>query len=223
MAKVFSAVRGVGREQDAPQAQLLDRSLGRRDLVAPGDLLAGQDERRLAGERAEHLCRGPVVEVVEAAAQRLAVQRDDPPRRRSGGTPEMLGVAAEGRLQLGRVERVREGAQRVDGGGAAEAGAEGHVQPLAMHADEQADAAVGGGAGQDGQHREQQQGGEAVAPALAAARVRDLLQGGEQAGERHHGGLRCEGFGPQRPRRAAGPSATPHLTNRSGPEPNSPA
>src|SRR3954453_18662962 len=27
---------------------------------------------------------------------------------------------------------------------------------------------------------------------------------------------------PQRPRRAAGPSATPHLTNRSCPEPNSP-
>jgi hypothetical protein len=44
--------------------------------------------------------------------------------------------------------------------------------------DEQADAAVGGGAGQDGQHREQQQGSEAVALALAAAWVGDLVQGG---------------------------------------------
>src|SRR3954468_7725235 len=68
-----------------------------------------------------------------------------------------------------------------------------------------------------------QQGSEAVAPALAAARVRDLLQGGEQAGERHHGGLRCEGFGPQRPRRAAVlPAANLPLIDRSRPEPNSP-
>src|SRR3954447_17897284 len=148
-AKVFLAVQGVGGEQDAPQAQPLDQRLRRRDLVAPGDLLVGQDERRLAGEGAEHLGGGPVVQVVEAAAQRLAVQRDDPPPRRGGSVIEPLGVAAEGGLQLGRVERVQEGAQRVDGRGAAEAGAEGGVEPLAMHADEQADAAVGGGAGQD--------------------------------------------------------------------------
>src|SRR3954466_5241383 len=221
-ANVFLAVQGVGGEQHAPQAQLPDQRLGRRDLVAPGDLLVGQDERVLAGEGAEHLRRGPVVEMVEAAAQRLAVQRDDPLRRRSGA-PEMLGVAAEGGLEIGRVERVQEGAQRVDGRGATKAGAEDCVEPLAVHADEQADAAVGGGAGQDGKDAEQQQGSQGIALALPAARVRDLLQGGEQAGEGHHGGLRCGGtVGPQRPRRAAGPSATPHLTNRSAPEPNSP-
>src|SRR4051794_20267524 len=158
--------------------------------------------------------------MVEAAAQRLAVQRDDPPPRR-GGAPEMLGVAAEGGLEVGRVERVEEGAQRVDGGGATKAGTEDRVEPLARHADEQADAAVGGGAGQDGQHREQQQGSEAVTPALAAARVRDLLQGGEQAGERHHGGLRCGGRSalngpgaPPVPRPPAPPSQTAHLQNR---------
>jgi hypothetical protein len=146
----------------------------------------GQDERVLAGERAEHLRRGPVVQVVEAAPQRLAVQRDDPLRRRSGGVPELLGMVAEGGLDLGRVERVEEGAQGVDGGCAAEAGTEDGVEPLAMHADEQADAAVGGRPGEDGQHREEQQGSEAVALALAAARVGDLFQGGEQPGERHH-------------------------------------
>src|SRR3954468_4977333 len=219
-AKVFLAVQGVGGEQRAAQAQLLDQRLRRRDLVALGDLLVGQDERRLAAERAEHLRRGQVVEMVEAAAQRLAVQRDDPPARR-GSAPELLGLAAEDGLQLGRVERVQEGAQRVDGGGATKAGTEDRVEPLAMHADEQADAAVGGGAGQDGQHREQQQGSEAVTPALAAARVRDLLQGGEQAGERHHGGLRCGGRSalngpgaPPVPRPPAPPSRTPHLQNR---------
>jgi hypothetical protein len=55
-----------------------------------------------------------------------------------------------------------------------------------MHADEQADAAVGGRAGEDGQHREEQQGSEAVTLTLAAARVGDLFQSGEQPGERHH-------------------------------------
>src|SRR3954469_12364403 len=129
-----------------------------------------------------------------------------------------------GGSQRGRVERVKEGAQRVDGGGAAEAGAEGGVEPLAMHADEQAGAAVGGGAGQHRQDAEQQQGGEAVAPALAAARVGDLLHGGEQAGERYHDSFRGEGFDPQQLRHPAGPSAArPALTNRSWPEPNSPA
>src|SRR5206468_9263376 len=46
--------------------------------------------------------------------------------------------------------------------------------------------AVGGRPGEDGQHREEQQGSEAVALALAAARVGDLFQGGEQPGERYH-------------------------------------
>src|SRR5215212_4682098 len=68
-ANVFLAVQGVGGEQDAAQAQPLDQRLGRRDLVALGDLLVSQDERALAGEGAEHLRRGLVVEMVEAAPQ----------------------------------------------------------------------------------------------------------------------------------------------------------
>ena len=101
-------MQGVGREQDAVQAQLLDQRLGRRDLVALGDLLMGQDERALAGEGAEHLRRGLVVEMVEAAPQCLAVQRDDPPPRCGADVTKMLGVAAEGGLDRGRVERVQE-------------------------------------------------------------------------------------------------------------------
>src|SRR3982751_6538095 len=118
------------------------------------------------------------------------------------------------------VPSMQEGAQRVDGRGAAEAGAEGGVEPLAMHADEQADAAVGGRAGQDGQHREQQQVGEAVTLALAAARVGDPVQGGEQAGERHHGSFRGEGSTLNSsgalpvPRPPAPPSQTAHGQNR---------
>jgi hypothetical protein len=36
----------------------------------------GQDERGVAGKRAEHMSRCSVVQVIEAAAQRLAIERD---------------------------------------------------------------------------------------------------------------------------------------------------
>ena len=48
-----------------------------RDLVGfLGDVDMGEHERGVGGERAEHLGGGAVVEVIEAAPQRLAVQRD---------------------------------------------------------------------------------------------------------------------------------------------------
>ena len=103
-------MQGVGGEQDAAQAQLLDQRLGRRDLIAFGDLLMRENEGRLAGEGAQHLGGGLVVQMVEAAAQRLAIQRDDPPPRWGGGVTKMLGMAAESGLDLGRVERMHEGA-----------------------------------------------------------------------------------------------------------------
>ena len=55
----------------------------------------GQDERRLAAEGAEHLDGGLVLEVIEAAAEGLAVQGDEPSLRRGHGTTEMLRMAAE--------------------------------------------------------------------------------------------------------------------------------
>ena len=39
-------------------------------------LLVGQDERGVAGKRAEHRSRCSVVQVIEAAAQRLAIECD---------------------------------------------------------------------------------------------------------------------------------------------------
>ena len=82
-----------------------------------------------------------------------------------------------------------------------------------MHADEGQDAAVGGGAGQDGQHGEEQQVGERVAATLTATRVGDPFQGGEQAGERYHGGSSAA-VGPRqrrtRRRDPSVPDAGPH-------------
>src|SRR5215218_2724432 len=219
-ATVFLAVQGVGGEQHAPHPEFLDQGLGGADLVALIDLLVGQDEGGVAGEGTEHLGGGLVVKMVEAAPQRLAIQGDDPPPWPSGGVTKMLGMTAKSGLDLGRVERVQWGAQRVDGRGATEAGAEGGVEPLAVHADEQADTTVGGGTGQHCQDAEQQQESEAVTLALAAARVGDLVQSSKQAGEWHHGGLRCKGLAFNSsdarlvPRPQTPPSRTAHAQNR---------
>src|SRR3954452_11154256 len=218
-AKVFLTVERVGGEQDAAQAQPLDQRLGRRDLVALGDLLVGQDERVLAGERAEHLRRGPVVQVVEAAPQRLAVQRDDPPPRRGGGVPELLGIGAEGGLVYGRVERVEEGAKGVDGGRATEAGTEDGVEPLAMHADEQADAAVGGRPGEDGQHPRRAAGERGCSAGPGGGAGRGSIPGRRAARRTAPCGLRCEGFALNSP--GALPIPRPHdLPSRTSPAQN---
>src|SRR3954454_23331243 len=92
-----------------------------------------------------------------------------------------------------------------------------------MHGDEGQDAAVGGGAREDGQHREQQQVGQRVAPPLAAARVGDPVQGGEQVGERHHGGSRTSVMPVNGARPPMIPRPSAAFTSRPRSEPNSPA
>jgi hypothetical protein len=202
LAKVFSPVQGIGGEQDPAHAEDLDQRLRGRDLLGRAtDFPVGQDQRGLAGAGAEHVGRRLVAQVVEAALERLAVQGDDARSRWGYRLAQPARVPAEGGLQLGRVERLEQGAQRVDGRRPAQRGAEHRVQALAMHGDEHQDAAVGGGTREDGQHREQQEMGQRVAPSLAPARVGDPVQGGEQVSERHDGGLRR--------RRVAGQPRTP--------------
>jgi hypothetical protein len=156
-AKVFLTVQRVSGEQHTPHPEFLDQGLDGGDLVALGDLLVGEDERRFAAESTQHLGSGLVIQVIEAAPEGFAVERDDAPAGRRGRTAQLGGMVAEGGLKLGRIEGLEQGAQRVDRRRGPEAGAEGGVEPLAMHADEQADTAVGGGAGQHGQDAEQQQ------------------------------------------------------------------
>src|SRR4051794_41836599 len=87
-------------------------------------------------------------------------------------------MVAEGGLQLGRVERVEEGAQGVDGGCATEAGTEDGVEPLAMHADEQADAAGGGRPRGGGPHPGKEQGGGGGGPGPGGGRGGGVFPGG---------------------------------------------
>ena len=129
-------MQGIGGEQHAAQAQLVDQRRHGRDLRRPGDLLVRQDEGGVAGEGAEHMGRFPVVQVVEAAAQRLAIERDGALPGHLDGPVQLVRMAAEGGLELGRVERLEQSAQRVDGRCPAEAGAKGGVQAVAMDGDE---------------------------------------------------------------------------------------
>src|SRR5688500_19450101 len=65
-------MQGIGGEQHAPSSVISVGTAG----ISRGHLLVGQDEGGVAGKRAEHMSRCPVVQVIEAAAQRLAIERD---------------------------------------------------------------------------------------------------------------------------------------------------
>src|SRR5688500_12247203 len=129
LAKLLLTMERVGGEQGAPHAENLDQGLHGRNLVGcVADLPVRQDQGGLAGEGAQHVRRRPVVQMVEAAPERLAVERDD---ARSGcrcRIAQLSGMPAEGGLHLGRIERLEQGAHGGDGRRAAEAGAEGRVE-----------------------------------------------------------------------------------------------
>ena len=130
--------------------------LRRRDLVGLlGDVDMGEHEGGVGGERAQHLGRGTVVEVVEAAAQRLAIQRDAALSGRCAGGLQQRGMAAEDRLHRGRIEPLEDVADGGVRGRAAPLQTEGGVQPAAVDIDEGDDAAIRVATGDDGENGEQ--------------------------------------------------------------------
>ncbi|HYI70896.1 MAG TPA: hypothetical protein VEX87_14175 [Skermanella sp.] len=107
-------MEGVGGEQHAGQAQLGDHPLGGGDLVALDvDFAVRQQDRRLGGEGAQRLGRLAVVEVVEAALQGLAAERDDR-HPVIGLRHQALGVPAERLFQGVAVQVLKHRAQDVD-------------------------------------------------------------------------------------------------------------
>jgi hypothetical protein len=120
-------MQGIGGEQHAPSSVI---SVG---TISP--LLVGQDEGGVAGKRAEHRSRCPVVQVIEAAAQRLAIWCASP-------SPAVQRMTAEGGLEIVPLERQEQTAQRVHGWCSSEARPEGSVQ--ALDGDEGDDLLVGG-------------------------------------------------------------------------------
>ena len=68
------AMQGIERDQMTGEAELAEQRLGGRDLVGLFvNVAVRQHQRGVGGEDAEHLRGGAVAELVEAAAQRLAI------------------------------------------------------------------------------------------------------------------------------------------------------
>src|SRR5215212_10482618 len=79
------AMQGVGGEEHAGHAKPGDQPRHRWDLVrGTGRFMMSQDEGSITGEGAEHVSRLAVVQVIEAATQRLAIKGDGRHRLRLG-------------------------------------------------------------------------------------------------------------------------------------------
>jgi len=176
----------VGGEQHAREAKLGHQPWHGCDLVRrPGQFLVRQDQGGVARERAEHVDGLAVGQVIETAAQRLAVKRDRAQRFWGGACVQVAGMVAEGCFEIVTAEGQEQVAQGVDRRSAPEAGAEDGVQALALQGDEGDDLLVGDRARKRGQDREQQQVAHAVALALGTARVGHFSECGKQDSKWH--------------------------------------
>jgi hypothetical protein len=163
-------VQSIGGEHHPAQSQLTDHLLGGGDFVRlVVDFRVRKDDRRSRGEGRQRLRRLAVVDVVEAAAQRLTVERDHRlfSRRQQG-----LGVAPERLFEVLGVQGLEHRPQRVH-----------HRSPFQIHPEvsieehpallqEGDDAAVGLRPAQQRQHREHQKMRQRIALALRSPRVR---------------------------------------------------
>src|SRR3954465_14461394 len=78
ISNVFLTVQGVERENAAGQAERFDQALDGWDLVRRLlDDFMGQDDPMIDGESAQHMRRLSVREGIEAAPERLAVDRGE--------------------------------------------------------------------------------------------------------------------------------------------------
>jgi len=151
-------VQRIGGEHHAGQAQGRDQLWRRRDLTGGAGYFAmGEDQRVIRGEGAQHMRGGLIMQVIEAAPERLAVQGHRVQARVRPRPVQITRMAAESGFEIGRVERQQQIAQRVERRSAAEAGTENLVQALAMDADEGDDALIRGCPGQNCEDGEEQQ------------------------------------------------------------------
>src|SRR3954466_16069478 len=107
--------------------------LCRRDLVGLAvDLDMSEHEGGIGGKCAQHLHGGLVMEIVEAAAQRLAIEGDAARPRRGTSRLQQGGVTAEGRLYRSRIEPLEDVADRRVRGRPTPAQSESGIELVAM-------------------------------------------------------------------------------------------
>jgi len=142
----------------ASEAKFGEQSLRRGDLVGfIVNVDMGEHKGGVGGKCAEHLCGGAVIEAVETATQRLAVEGNAAlPRGRATGALELVCVAAEDVLDRAWIERSKDVADGGMGRRTAAAQCEGPIEAPAINVDEGDDATIRVAAGHDGQDRKQQ-------------------------------------------------------------------
>jgi len=187
---------------------LTDAEFGKQRLCR-GDLIGfcidievRQHELGVGGKSAEHVSGGSIVELVEAAAQSLAVQRDAAGTGPGVRRVQQPRVPTKDRLHSDRIEPLEDVADRGMRRCAAPFQTKAAVEGAAMGVDERDDTAIGIAAAHDREDRKQKHVGQLVEFALRAALVRHISQDVEQRGERGHGNLRI-GYLPTNPRSIA--------------------
>jgi hypothetical protein len=171
---VFLKMKGVERVQPPRQAQRFDEPLGGLDFMSLAGILAqdlAQHDPLSDGEGAQHLGGPAVLEVIETAAQRLAIEGDD-----GGVLGQRQSVGAKIRGDLIHIQPLQGVADRTVGGRPPPAAAERLVQPRLMSPDELMNPAVRGCSAHHRQDTEQQQVGEIVQLPLRATVIRNRQQ-----------------------------------------------
>src|SRR5208283_4128028 len=144
------------------------------------DIDVGEYQGRVGGEGAQYLGGGAVVEVVETAAQRLAIERDAGLSGRCACRLKPGGMLAEDRLDLCGIKPLEDVADCGVRGRAAPLQTEGRVQLAAIDIDEGDDASIRVATCHDGEDGEQQHVRKLVFLSLSTARIRHFRQQTQQ-------------------------------------------
>src|SRR3982751_6760419 len=112
-SNVFLTVKRIERDDMAGDVEFTQEFLGSRDLVRLViDLDMSQHEGGIDGKGAENLGGLSIIEVVEAVAEGLAVQRDPALLRSPSGGVEPRSMSAKHRFDRRRVEPLKGVADR---------------------------------------------------------------------------------------------------------------
>ena len=190
-AKVFLGVHGIEGEQASGQTKGCDHLLGCRYFVAfLRDRQVTENNLAVAGERAQQMGCLAVVEGVEAATERLAVDRhaDRDGRVVGRGRRQFGRMFAENTLKFRTVQTTQNEPQRGVGRGLAQRHPEHGVQAVQMAMDESVDLTIRHRSGQHRQHREQQDRRQLIHLPLAASGIGNLGKQWQQHA-RHLGNL----------------------------------
>ena len=173
-------MQGVKGDDAVGDVEFAEQPLRGGDLVGLFlDIDVRQDQAGFGIECVQQLGRLAIAEIVEAAPQRLAVERDTASRRIGRLTRQTGGVAAENLLDSLRVEALEDVANGGMGGRAVPAQAEGEVQPAAVDRDECLDGSEGVPAGDHREDREQQNVVKLVEHAFGPSRVGNFAEQAE--------------------------------------------